>query len=89
MKIVFTQKKKKAEIPVFGACEVKLYAVPTSYSDDGYFAAVWATHDLEPVPACAGDAATLLAHVSVVQDENGDYVIQERFRVEGVTYAKS
>ena len=89
MKITFTHKKKKGEVPVFGACEVKYYAVPKDYSDDGYYAAVWLTQDLEPVPACAVEAATLLAHVRVVADDSGDYAVQEVFCMEGVKYAKS
>lgn len=65
MQITFTHKKKKNEIAVPGACEVKYYAVPKDYSDDGYYAAVWLAQDLEPVPACAGKDATLLAHLQV------------------------
>lgn len=87
MQIAFTYKKKKVEIPVFGACEVKYYAVPKDYSDDGFYAAVWLAQDLEPVPACAVENTTLLAHVRVVADDSGGYAVQEVFCMEGVKYA--
>ena len=89
MKITFTHKKKKTEIPIFGASEVKLYAVPVSYSDDGYFAAVWFAQDLEPVPACAVESVELLAHVRVMPGENDGYILQESFCKEGVKYAQN
>lgn len=87
MNITFTHKKKKGEIPVSGPSEVKYYAVPTSYSDDGYFAAVWSGQDLEPVPACAAEDAVLLAHIKANQQEDGSFVLQELFCAEGVKYA--
>ena len=88
MKVTFTYKKKNLEIPVSGVSEVKLYTVPTAYSSDGYFAAVWFPHDLEPVPACAVASVELLAHVGLTQQE-GVYALQERFCAEGVKYAKN
>ena len=86
MKITFTHNKKKVEIPIFGACSVKYYAVPKDYSGDGYFAAVWLAQDLEPVPACAVEAAQLLAHVEVAQ-EDGALTFQQKYCAEGVKYA--
>ena len=87
MKITFTRKKKKAEVPVFGASMVKLYAVDTAYSADGYFAAVWAAGELEPVPACSPDKAELLAHVALTHGEDGKLELTQTFCQEGVTYA--
>ena len=87
MIITFTHKKKKGEIPVSGPSEVKYYAVPTSYSDDGYFAAVWSGQDLEPVPACPAVDTVLLAHIKVNQQEDGSLVLQPVFCAEDVKYA--
>lgn len=87
MFITFTHKKKKGEIPLSDPSEVKYYAVPASYSDDGYFAAVWSGQDLEPVPACAAAEAVLLAHIKAHQQEDGSFVLQELFCAEGVKYA--
>lgn len=87
MKITFTRKKKKAEVPVFGASAVKLYTVDTAYSADGYFAAVWATGELEPVPACSQGVAELLAHVTLAHGEDGKLEPTPIFCQEGVTYA--
>lgn len=87
MLIVFTRKKKKIEIPVFGASEAKLYAVDTAYSADGYFAAVWAAGELEPLPACAAKDAALLAHMELASALDGGMTLRETFCAEGVTYA--
>ena len=88
MQITFTRKKKKIEVPVFGASAVKLYAVDTAYSADGYFAAVWAAGELEPLPACAPDTTELLAHVALISADEGEgLALSETFCAEGVTYA--
>lgn len=89
MKIVFKRNKKKVEIPVFGPSEVKLYAVPTAYSADGYFAGVWASGELEPVPACPLSDAALLAHVELASAEmaGSGQTLREHFCEEGVSYA--
>lgn len=42
---------------------LKLYAVPSSYSTDGYAVTIWRDTDPEIIPACASDTAHLLAHV--------------------------
>ncbi|CAK7028277.1 MAG: hypothetical protein DELT_02670 [Desulfovibrio sp.] len=89
MIITFTQNKKKGAITVSGACEAKYYAVPADYSDDGYYAAVWLSQDLEPVPACAVESTELLAHVRVLAGDDGEYTLQEVFCKEGVKYAAS
>lgn len=86
MKVAFTHKKKKIEIPFFGASQVKLYAVSKNYSKSGYFAAVWRVNDLEPVPACAGEDIELLAQVEVVQVDDA-YTFHGLFCKEGVRYA--
>ena len=89
MKIIFTHKKKKVEIPVFGVSTVKLYGVPTAYSPDGYFAAVWGTGELEPVPGCQTEQTELLAHISLGNVEGGGLGTTETFCAVGVTYALS
>ena len=86
MEITFQHKSNSIAVPVDAPAEIKLYAVPTAYSPDGYFAAVWMPQGLEPVPACAVDAAKLLAHISIaVQD--GQPVLQTLSSKRGVTYA--
>ena len=50
---------------------VKLYDVPTDYSNDGFYAAVWRKSDIEPRPACAGDETRLLAEVSAQPHGDG------------------
>lgn len=88
MKIVFTRKKKKMEIPLFCASEVKLYAVPAAYSADGYFVGIWASGELEPVPGSAPEETELLAHlVLAASDQGGELALRETFCAEGVTYA--
>ena len=89
MHLVFTQKKKKVEIPISGACEAKLYAVPTAYSADGYAASVWGPGELEPIPACGHAGTELLAHIGVVPQEDGSFILREIFCKQGVTYAQN
>lgn len=88
MKIVFTQGKKKIEIPLSGVSEVKLYGVPTAYSADGFFASVWMRGELEPVPACAVAESILLAHVELSRSDGGLQLLEHVCR-EGVSYAQN
>jgi hypothetical protein len=87
MQITFKHQGKNLIIDAESPSEVKLYGVPVSYSTDGYFAAVWATGDLEPVPACAAAKTTLLAHVKVARQESGPDTAQTIYSKQGVTYA--
>ncbi|MFV0423742.1 hypothetical protein [Oleidesulfovibrio sp.] len=87
MQITFTHKKKKPEASVSGPSEVKLYAVPTSYSDDGYYLAAWSSGDYEPVPSCAVNDAELLAHLAVEGNDQGELAMREIFCAQGVKYA--
>ncbi len=48
---------------------VKVYAVPSSYSEDGFFIAHWRYGELEPAPACLGCEAALLADVTITNHE--------------------
>ena len=89
MKVTFTHKRKKSELTVFGPSEAKCYAVPASYSEDGYYLATWGPGEYEPVPSCAVDAVTLLAHLAVEKAEPEGLVVRELFCAEGVTYAAS
>lgn len=86
MKITFTHKKKKTEITAFGASEVKFYAVPTAYSDDGYYLATWAPGEYEPVPACAVNTCELLAHLAFEKNDQGELVVREISCAQGVKY---
>ena len=88
MKITFTHNGHVLEIPISGQCEVKLYSVPTAYSSDGYFAAVWAGEELEPIPACTVNEAHLLTHVKAVQPLGAPVLtLQPVLCAEGVSYA--
>jgi hypothetical protein len=88
MQIKFKHKGKTLSVDVESPSEVKFYAVPASYSNDGYFFAVWAPGDLEPVPACAVEKATLLAHVKTEEQESGPATTKTIY-CQGVTYAAS
>ena len=87
MKLTFTHSKKKTEISISGPVEVKFYAVPTSYSDDGYYLASWASGDYEPVPSCSVNSATLLAHLAISKNDQGELTVHENLCSKGVTYA--
>ena len=50
---------------------VKVYEVPKDYSEDGLYIAVWLHGDREPMPACAGKDARLLASVIISADNEG------------------
>jgi hypothetical protein len=87
MQTTFKHQGKNLVIDAESPSEVKLYAVPDAYSNDGYFAAVWTPGDLEPVPACAAEKTTLLAHVRVTRQESGSATAQTIYCKQGVTYA--
>ena len=89
MDLVFTQKKKKVEIAFSAPCEVKLYAVPVTYSTDGYAVSLWEPRDLEPVPACDQSSVELLAHLAVELKEDGAFTVREVFCKQGVSYAQN
>lgn len=89
MKITFTYKKKKSELTVFGPSEAKYYAVPASYSEDGYYLATWGPGEYEPVPSCEVDAVTLLAHLAIETLEPEGLAVRELLCARGVTYAAS
>lgn len=48
---------------------VKIYKVPKSYSDDGLYIAKWRYGELEPAPACAGDAMELIADLQASEQD--------------------
>jgi hypothetical protein len=87
MQITFKHQGKTLVLDAESPSEVKLYAVPSAYSEDGYFFAVWTSGDLEPVPACATEQANLLAHVQTSEQENGPAKAQTIYCKQGVTYA--
>jgi hypothetical protein len=87
MQITFVHQGTSLEIHADNPSEVKLYAVPPAYSNDGYFVAIWAFGDVEPYPACAAEKVTLLAHAKIAMKENGTAEIQSIFCKQGVTYA--
>ncbi len=86
MKITFSHAKKKVEVMLEGESQCKLYAVPTEYSFDGYFASLWAQGELEPLPACDVVKASLLAHVEA-KLVDGAYQTIDHFLTKGVSYA--
>lgn len=89
MKITFTHKKKKTEMTVSGPSEVKFYAVPAAYSDDGYYLAIWSPGEYEPVPACAVDSQELLAHLAFEKNDQDELAVRAIARAEGVSYAEN
>lgn len=44
---------------------LKVYQVPSNYSDDGIFIARWQSGTIEPFPGCLGKDAQILADVIV------------------------
>jgi hypothetical protein len=87
MQITFNHQGKNIVIAAVSPSDVKLYSVPTGYSEDGYFAALWAAGDLEPAPACAVEKATLLAHVKLGEQEGSPARAQTIYCKQGVSYA--
>jgi hypothetical protein len=79
--IVFTHNDASFPIPVTAPAEVKLYAVPTGYSEDGYFVSTWMPTELEPIPA---SSHTLLCHLSI----DSDNTVTEVSNHGGVSYAE-
>jgi hypothetical protein len=90
MQITFKQSNKAIVVPVEALpAEVKLYKVPKSYSEDGYFAAVYMPQVvLEPIPACATKGAELLAHIRIIEQDGKPYLSALSSK-KGVTYAAS
>lgn len=53
-------------LEVTAPCQVKVYDVPTDYSEDGKYVACWNPGtEYEPYPACLGSDSHLVAHVVV------------------------
>ena len=71
MDIHFTYAGREIDVACNESDTVKLYAVPTGYSEDGLYAAVWRAGEVEPFPACDGNEAHLLAEVYVQQGQDG------------------
>lgn len=69
MNITFTYKAADMVVECAGGDMLKLYCVPLSYSDDGLYLAVWRRGEIEPFPACEGNDARLLAHITVQGDQ--------------------
>lgn len=87
MDITFTYKRKKVQLSIDVPGSASLYAVPASYSDDGFYVGTWLPGELEPVPACASGAAALLASLAAVKDADGTERLLETHVAKGVTYA--
>ena len=68
--MIFTYTGNSIDVACKAGDTVKLYAVPLSYSDDGLYAAVWRQGEVEPAPACLGSSTTLLAHVTIQQEDD-------------------
>lgn len=74
MNITFLHNGASHEVTYPGSMSghVKLYAVPTAYSPDGYYIALWQDGELEPLPGCAANDATLLCHARIERNESGN-----------------
>ena len=82
MSILISYDGKDFEAEVDNGGKLALYALPTEYSEEGLFLAVWYVGELEPCPACASADARLLLRLAVQDGQ-----IQEGFKAEGVSYA--
>lgn len=90
MKITFKYDDgKTCQTTLTGPALITLYAVPTSYSDDGLYLATWAGGEYEPVPACAAVETALLARLSLERSERGEFFVREFFCAPGVAYAEA
>lgn len=69
--MIFTYNGKPIEVACKAGDTVKLYTVHETYSDDGLYAAVWRQGEVEPAPACLGSSTTLVAHVTIQQEDDG------------------
>ncbi|MBQ9452493.1 MAG: hypothetical protein IJU65_04265 [Desulfovibrio sp.] len=81
MEITF--KKAKVTVDCQSGDRVKLYTVPAAYSEDELYLAHWRYGQVEPMPACAGREAELLADLTIVQE--GETQTATGYRAEGVT----
>lgn len=85
MNITLTYEKKSLSCDLEDRERLRLYSVPTEYSDDGLYLAAWKSGELEPVPACRCTEAVLLADLEC--NAEGDALI-EHMLAKGVTYAQ-
>lgn len=83
MNICFSYLDRETLIPCNEGDMITLYDVPTDYSEDGFYAAVWRHGSIEPHPACAGDTALVLAKITILRDKD-DIIIKSMFFAEGV-----
>ncbi len=82
MTILISYDENAFEAPLADGGHLALYAVPTAYSADGLFLAMWNDGELEPRPACAVPDARLLLRLS-----RREGAVHETFKAEGVSYA--
>ena len=68
MTFTLTYAKNTAQCELFPGQKLRLWAVPTAYSDDGLVVAVWGSGELEPCPACLGTDMELLAEYECRHD---------------------
>lgn len=81
MQITFTHQETTFTVDCCDTVkQIVLYAVPTEYSDDGYFVAHWSAGEIEPIPACASTDAHVLCKADINNKE-----ITVSFAVDGVT----
>lgn len=86
MTFTLTYAKNTAQCELFPGQKLRLWAVPTAYSDDGLVVAVWGSGELEPCPACLGTDMEMLAEYECRHDDGSDRVV-EIFRTKEVKYA--
>ena len=82
MPILISYDSQDFETHLSNGGQLALYAVPTEYSEDGLFLAVWYAGELEPCPACASADARPLLRLAVQDGQ-----LREDFKAEGVSYA--
>ena len=80
-----TYNKQEVNVVLGTGDSVALYGVPSAYSEDGLFLAVWGSAELEPLPAC--DGAAPLLRVSMIEGVAGVPAVAEHFKAKGVEYA--
>lgn len=86
MDILISYDKQTFPVSLAEGESVAVYAVPTDYSDDGLYLALWGVGELEPVPACAAPA--LLLRLRLPALENGAGGLVEDFKDGEIDYAQ-
>lgn len=90
MNISLIYAKKKTECELSEGQRLRLYAVPSAYSEDGLYLAVWQRTYYEPVPACDAAQTTLLADLECGSARaDTSPALLEHYLAKGVKYAQA